>query len=326
MDSVRGQVSLVETSHARLRSASFLDGREKFWTGERRVPLVLGTNALGTYALGTDGPHSAPRFIFHVGFCGSTLLARLLDRPGTVLALKEPQCLADLAGQRRAIMAGEAIAPIGLLIDHALGRLHEAGAGLEPVVVKPTNWVNSLLQDLCAPERDVRAVFVSMDRRAFLGAVFRGGRARLEFCTRLAAEIAAVTARGNALLGRAIASTDDPLARAARITALLHALQETQFDSAIAANGWPDEVRVDFADLVAHPAAVLPRVRSVLGLKPADDDPVRSVRLMQRHTKNPATAFTPSNRLQEDDAVERHHGARFDAALSWLESIRGDLG
>lgn len=309
LDGVKGEAAYALTDRASLRGASFLDGRERFWREQRLVPLQLEGG----------GTHPARRFVFHVGFCGSTLLARLLDQPGRVLALKEPQCLADVAGQRQRLAAGEGVAAIADLLDHALGRLGEVGEPEVAVVVKPTNWVNSLLPELCAPGRVERALFVSMDRRAYLGAVFRGGRSRLEFCTRLAAEVAAVVPGGSALLVEAIERDGDPLDRAARIVVLLHALQEKLFDDAIAANGWTSSSRVDFAHLAQHPATVLRRARKVLGLDHLDDDPERPSLLMERHTKDPSNTYRPGSRLREDGEVETHHGARFDDALDWLE-------
>lgn len=310
MDSVAGEAIEVTTTPARLRAASFLDGRERFWTGERLIDLVPGPSA-----------RTAARMICHVGFCGSTLLARLIDDPGRVLVLKEPQCLADIASQRQAIAAGSAAAPLPALVDHALSALSRSSAGHETIVIKPTNWVNSLVGELCAPRRATRAVFVSMDRRAYLGAVFRGGRERLEFCTRLAAELAPAVSDGEGLLRAAIAADGDPFDRVARIAALLHLLQERLFAEAIAANGWDDAVRVQFADLVAQPDEVARQVRSILGLGDPVTDAARSSHVMERHTKDPSRQFDPAGREDEDAAVEHHHGARFDAALAWLDGV-----
>jgi hypothetical protein len=313
MDCIRGETLVVRTTRARLRDASFLDGRERFWTGESLVPLKLRA----TLEPGVS------RFICHVGFCGSTLLARLLDIPGQALVLKEPQCLADIAGQRSAIVAGEAVAPLEHLLAHALDQLGRLACRDFPLVVKPTNWVNSLVPQLCPPGRGVRAVFISMDRRAYLGAVFRGGRERLEFCTRLAAQIAPVVPDGERLLHRAIGEGGDPFDRVARIVVILHALQEALFDSAIAANGWPETARIDFAQLVMQPEVAAHQGRQVLGLPHPATDPNRAARLMERHAKNPASAFDPPGRQREDDEIERHHGARFDAALGWLDTLSG---
>ncbi len=307
LDGVRGDAVLVQTDTGRLRSATFLDGRERFWTSERVVDLEL------------QAPRNnrTDRLIFHVGFCGSTLLARLLDDAGQTLVLKEPQCLADIAGQRRAISSGDAIAPLDRLVDYALGCMALAGQSDEQVVIKPTNWVNSIIPVLCAPGARARAVFLSMDRRAFLGAVFRGGRARLEFCMRLAGEIAPVVQGGEQRLHEAIAIDDDPFNRSARIVSLLHALQERLFDEAIAANEWPDAARIDFAELAGDPHGVAATARSILGLTPPTHNE-EAAEILERDAKNPARAFDRARREREDEEVERHHGARFDAALDWL--------
>ena len=308
LDGVEGEAEIATTDRGRLRASSFLDGRERFWSDKRVVPLHLG---------GVTTP-PATRFVFHTGFCGSTLLARLLDRPGKVLSLKEPQCLADIAGQRAALAAGRGVAPIGALIDHALHALGAAGERELPIVVKPTNWANVLLPELCAPGRTAAAVFVSMDRRAYVGAVFRGGRDRIAFCSRLAAALAPVLPAGESLLGEAVAGAGDPLDRAARLTVLLHAMQEALFDRAIAANGWSSAARIDFAHLAQHPAAVLRRARQVLGLDIGGEDDTHAFDLMDRHTKDPASPFDPGQRLRHDQEIERHHAQRFDAALDWI--------
>lgn len=310
MDSVEGDAVMVATDRARLSKASFLDGRETFWSEQRLCRLAPAPPAVTP----------ATRFVFHVGFAGSTLLARLLDWPGHVVVLKEPQCLADLAGQRELIEAGKGIAPIGRLLDYALAELGSAGGPDVPVVVKPTNWVNGLLPELCAPRRIDHALFVSMDARHYLGATFRGGNERLAFCARLASSIAPVVPRGAALLERAIASTDDPFGRMARIMAVLHWLHESLFDRVIEANGWPDDVRIDFADLLARPDRVLQRAQEHLALPARPPQTGRAAMLMKRHTKDPASAFRPAARAQEDEFIEQRYGARFDEALAWLDS------
>ena len=132
--------------------------------------------------------------------------------------------------------------------EHRWRQAVEQGHPDIPVVVKPTNWVNPLLPRLCAPGRIDHAVFVSMKRRHYLGATFRGGIDRLAFCARLAGQTAPVVPHGAALMHAAIESTSDPFGRMARIMALLHWLQESLFEDAIARNGWPDALRIDFDD------------------------------------------------------------------------------
>lgn len=313
MDSVEGEAIVVATDRSRLASASFLDGRETFWREQVLRPLDLRPTSA----------EKATRFVFHVGFAGSTLLARLLDWPGQVAALKEPQCLADIAGQRELIAAGKAIAPLEPLLDYALSELGKVGGNGISVVVKPTNWVNSLLPELCAPCRIEHAVFVSMKRRRYLGATFRGGNDRLAFCARLASQIAPVVRGGNALMQSAMASAPDPFERMARIMALLHWLQETLFDDAIARNGWPDAVRIDFESIVTNPEGIVQQAQEQLGLPVLPPEPERAAILMKRHTKDPSNPFQPAIHARADEFIEERYGACFDRALEWLDAVIG---
>lgn len=162
-----------------------------------------------------------------------------------------------------------------------------------------------------------------MDRRACLDAAFRGGRKRLELCIRRAAQIAAVVPNGGAVLAEATLAGCDPLDRGARIVALLHALQESLCDEAIAVNGWPASARIDFAHLVRHPAGVLRRARRLRALEPVGDDAERAHLLVERHTTDPSAAFVAGLRLREDGEVETRNAARFDGALEWLEGSWG---
>ncbi len=309
MDCIRGEAIVTTCDRPSLHNATFLDGREQFWQAERLIPLV------------PMGAGAAPvrRFIFHVGFAGSTLLARLLDDPGRVLTLKEPHCLADLAGQRAAIEAGEAIAPLDVLVDHALGRLGDLGHEDLPVLVKPTNWANCILRELCNPRRKVSAVFVSMPLRDYLTAVFRGGRDRLAFCARLAADMAKLTPAASVSMSRAVQSSSDPLDQMARFAALLHWMQEREFSWAIAANGWSDDVRIELDELLDRPNRTAARARKTLGLPKAARSSMRTERLLNRHAKEPSQPFSMNRHEEQSREVERHHGARLDAAAAWLD-------
>ena len=92
----RRQIEFVRTDLGRLRAAIFLDGRERFSDGKPEIE-ASPQSSVGEPAVGGD------RMIFHQGFGGSTLLARLLDRCGAAIVLKEPQCLVDLADWQRGL-------------------------------------------------------------------------------------------------------------------------------------------------------------------------------------------------------------------------------
>src|SRR5690349_12255151 len=78
----------VDVDEALLARAPFLDRRlEVDWNGALRVD-----------AAAVAAPDVAPpAFVFHTAFCCSTLLARALDAPPRVVALKEPLALMSLS-------------------------------------------------------------------------------------------------------------------------------------------------------------------------------------------------------------------------------------
>ncbi len=306
LDSLSGNAVIADTDSARLQAASFLDGREAF-AAEEQLVSIRPADLL---------PLRPAAFVFHVGFCGSTLLARLLDQPGSVLALREPQCLTDIASQRRAIRAGQAIAGFAPIIGHALANL---GQGDERIVIKPSNWINGALPDLVACGAIARAVFLTCDRREFLIAAFRGGRDRLAFCARLASELADEFANGTAILAHEAALDCDPLDRIARICALLHAMQEALFAQTRARAAIPDAALLTFAELIADPAGTVARAQAALGL-PAGNAAAEKDAL-SAHSKDPQRRFSSVDSAAANAVVEHHHAARFDQALAWAAAL-----
>ncbi|HQR25171.1 MAG TPA: hypothetical protein PK163_10320, partial [Steroidobacteraceae bacterium] len=90
-------LTLVPMSEQLYREVNFLDDREIPMDGSREVPLDAAIRAL-------DQLHPPPRplhWIFHVAFCGSTLVSRCLEQLATAFVLKEPFAVHDLAHRRR---------------------------------------------------------------------------------------------------------------------------------------------------------------------------------------------------------------------------------
>lgn len=91
-------------------------------------------------------------FIFHSGFCRSTLLMRALQVEGKSIALAEPGILNALAryGQRNQALVDAVV--------RLLARPHSEG---ESVLIKPSNFPNRLVPSLMKSQPDARAIFVT---------------------------------------------------------------------------------------------------------------------------------------------------------------------
>lgn len=299
----------VSTSPSRVRSPSFLDGRERFWDQEFVAPLSDTKPA----------DASKPAYIFHVSFCGSTLLATLLDLPGSVLAIKEPHALVDASDWvNRHAEATSSIPGVLHTIEKWL--VEPASAG-EVVVVKPSNWANNLISHLCDPLAATRAIFVSMQCYEFLKAVFRGGRDRMAYTARVTAHLASSEA-SRELLREAIAGGTDPLDQIARMAGLLHRLQEHTFREALHCNGWDRRHWVDFSQLLNHPVETVLGAASALTLYvDAADLEERVARRITKHSKSLDITFSADRRVIEDQEVERHYHAVLKRAADWSGSL-----
>lgn len=140
-DADRGLYHLAQVSRASYKQTSFLDHRIQ--------PLPTLTRSVNEAQLVAilrqiKNPHSA--WIFHTGFCCSTLLASCLDHPETTLVLREPMVLSRLAQLKRDQREKQ---PGQELISNVLAMCERSYPG-EALLIKPSNFANALLPDLAS--------------------------------------------------------------------------------------------------------------------------------------------------------------------------------
>jgi hypothetical protein len=307
LDALEDRVMLVETDINRLKQASFLDGREQFWSSSS----VESGSSLTGGALGHD--RGTVGWIFHVGFCGSTLLTRLLESSCEVLSLREPQCLVDLSDQLAQARTNGKLTQIERWLNTASAHFAALPGGDRKTIVKPSNWANSLLPLLESAGLLHNALFVTMERRAWLHACVRGGRDRLAYVARCADHAVRADANGAhmELLKSAITGTADPIDQAVRLAALLYELQNAGFDRVdpLAAR------TLDYAEIARSPADALHKAQTLLGISAIPSDPG----IIGWHAKDPKRRFDKDAREQEDRAVNAEHSDRIDAAMAWID-------
>jgi hypothetical protein len=265
------------TTEQQVREAAFIDGRTDIWAGP---PVSI---PFGGIDASTTSPAAPGRYIFHMSFCGSTLLARLLDRPGKALALKEPNCLVDLADWKTA-GAGKDFEAV-LRFSRAL--LQRPWAKGEAVVVKPSSWANNLLDELAA---DAAAVFVTIPRGRFVRAVLRGGD-----------------------------STDEPLGKVVRLALVAHQLQLEAFARAMA--GANRLIAFEEIETALFDAAS--KAARLLGLDLAAEELEDNVRQWAKANAKADAPFSADVRQAEDEEVERLYAALISGALAWADDAFG---
>jgi len=319
IDPVRREIIWVRTTTHCLREALFLDGRSVFWVGEPR------SQSFGSFLTGTPDIAHPERNIFHMAFCGSTLIARILEASDAAVVLKEPQILVDLADWRKALvrqgLTDPDFEPILRAARHTLASIGNGGA---PVVVKPSNWANNLLADLSAGPDKMRPLFITIAAEPFLHAVFRGGRDRIVFTARAADHMAYAFANGRDLIAGAVLASTDPLQQVAHLAALLHRMQSELFRSAQARVDWSGRI-IDFSEITNQPAAAAGRAAEILDLEIPSQSLTRAASAVAAsNAKQPDTPYLPADREIENRAVLDEHRDRIEKALAFAANVRPD--
>ncbi len=317
MDVGADRIAFLPVARHLLQRASFLDGRETIAVGE---PVTL--SAVAALDLPLPPSDEPDRFLFHMSFCGSTLLTRLLEQPGKALVLREPHGLVGLADWKA--KRGHRQDPrVQRYANVARASLRARWEKDERIVVKPTNWCNNLIPELCGP--NVRPLFVTIAPRNFLRAVFRGNRERIAFTILAAQHFAARAPADAALLAAAVRDLPESLDRAAAIILLALHFQQRAFGAAMAAGGWGSAHLIDYEQIVAAPFEAGEAANRALDLGLTPNEIAEGVgRSMSRNAKLAGRGFSAEGQDGVNDAIEHGHARHFDAAMAWASATIPD--
>lgn len=305
-----GVASLVDADPDVLRAASFHDGRERFWRGEpREWPLTELLREAARAVVPIE------RYIFHVGFCGSTLLARMIDQPGHALVLREPQALTDIAAYRSALAsAGVGDARSASVLSATRAMLARNLMPGEPIVIKPSSWINNLLPALCAQPATIHPLFLDISRNGFLVAALRGGSRRLDYIARAALHYSHARDMDARCLAAALRSDGDQLDKLLLLTVLAFHFQKDLFARALAAGGWDRKHMLTMEDIRTDPVAALEKAAIALNLSIESAAPWE-----RRHAKQPDAAFSWEEQDAVDGRIATEYGARIERACTWAD-------
>ena len=315
-------ISFIETDRGLLSASAFIDGRTPL-TRTDQVTHVPVDHALGWL---DATPAQPDRLIAHTAFCGSTLLARVLDIEGRSFAYKEPQILIDLAKLKA---AGHAICKDKekwrRLVAFCLAQFRLPWAQGEVCLIKPSNWANTLLPDMLSASRDMRLVLMRLDLEAFLIAVLRGGNARIGYCLSCLNHFLAGNS-GQAKLARA---TDQaalpPLVKVLRLVAILHQIQVGIFNSL--ARKLPTEHVMQFTKeqllLSPHETTLAASKTLELGLD-AETCAASWTRNARNDSKQSDEIYDQQKALKADRDLAHRHKTEIADVMFWAGSTLQD--
>jgi hypothetical protein len=269
----------------------FLDGRIS--------PLANTSIRVPVSALTEHVPTPAPTsWIFHVAHCGSTLLARALDKPDANLVLREPKALRQLVlnSDPRRLAALMAMLSTRYVPDL-------------PTVVKANVPVNFLLPQLADFDPQARAIILHLGLRDYLLAILRHDVQR-DWVRRVTGQLA-----GH--LGDLSGASD-----AERVAGLWAAQMEV-FAAMI--SRLPNARTLDAEHFFAEPGRCLNLAASHLSvpMSEAEIERITAGPLFATYSKNPRLAFNNSMRLERRAELERTLASELDEAERWVAKRRG---
>jgi len=107
-------------------------------------------------------------YLFHSSFCGSTLIASVLQHPDTFLALKEPTVLWRISGLKQNPDLALSDSQLQQLLKVSLSSLCESFHSNQQVVIKPTNLASNLIEDIRKVQSDARMVLLYDDLQSYI--------------------------------------------------------------------------------------------------------------------------------------------------------------
>ncbi|MBJ7439558.1 MAG: hypothetical protein JHD35_11100 [Sphingopyxis sp.] len=257
-------------------------------------------------------------FIFHSGFCCSTLLTACLDRPGLASGLSEPMILNDVVGWR---MRGASPDSVMSLLTDALRLLARPFPGDPAVVIKPSNVVNGLAAAMLAAQPQARAITMHAPLDDFLVSIAKKGidgrRWVRELFVKLRAE-GRVQSLGFTDLDF-LGQTD------LQIAAMAWLAQQSLFQSLI--SGAPDRVRsLDSTTFLAQPDTILTQAAAHFGL-PLDSDQLAQILAgpLQRNSKD-GRRFTAADRAADYDGSRTAHADEIGKVVLWTHEVARSVG
>lgn len=263
-------------------------------------------------------PAELPVFVFHSGFCCSTLLARAFDAPGRCLSLKEPDVLMGLANALRMRSDPAANKELLRVVLGLLARRFKPG---ESILIKPTNSANTLL----APVLDLGAPVLVLygDLRSFLVSVLKKGEACKAFI-RTQYNIFSLDDGGLAGIPSRQAMTFTDL----QVATLVWRHQLEMFQRELTQRTSGNIASLDFRGLLEAPAATLEAVARHLGL-PHDRamlDNVASGPVFSQNSKFSDLVYDAGQRARDEASLEKQHAEALEQIDEWAGSLNLGTG
>ena len=310
-DLPKEQVLLSTMTETAYQQASFLD--QRLFTPDLQRQVVSWTDVASI----SLPPLAKPQYIFHIGHVGSTLVSRLLGELDSVLALREPAILRQLA---ELWVTGPA--EISWTREQQIQRLDQVESWLsrvfhddQRVMIKASSFVSPLARPLLAAGGTALFLFASPER--YLQTILAGDASKQEAAA--LAEIRLMRLQQHC--GEPLAAKDGlSLARVAALGWLCEmvTLSDAQSHSPEASIAW-----MDFDDFLDQPLeqlrAAADHFEREISTESARD--LISSPIMTRYSKAPEFNYSASLREELLAEAAQIHADDIRQTLLWVDQL-----
>jgi hypothetical protein len=306
-----GSFSLVKVSEPELSALPFL---AQNWDRSHLSKVRLSAETVLTH-LGQPDVKPSPNFIWHTGFCCSTLLTRALHMPQGNTTLREPQVLLILAELKRYnyFSNGRLNPRLMAAAFSLLSRPFSPGAR---VTLKPANVAGFLVPD-AARLTSGRMLFLYSDCRSFLISVAKRGENGMRFARR---GFGIIAGDGNEAFQwpmHEVMELSD-----LRVAALMWHMQIGEFLRNIPSLPSDRVASLDCDALLADPAGVLGKLDEFLGLGLPEGHVCRTIDTVLRHdAKSPDMPYDAARRRAEYARIAEIWGEDLDEIVAWSYEV-----
>ena len=267
---------------------------------------------------GMQRPDTPLHYIFHSGFCCSTLMARALHQSGMATSLSEPTILRDMAGFESRSADKTLYREV---LDTSLSLLAHPFSPGECVIAKPSCTVNGHAADLLAMRDTSRAIFLYAPLRVFLNSI-----ARKAITGRLwARELFIVLQKSKHMdLGfseeQLFGQTD------LQIAGLAWLIQNMRFTSVLEQFGDGRIRTIDSEAFIANPAKTLHAVGKLFDLTLSEERAaeIGESAIFRTHSKF-GEEFDAESRREERASAENAHADEIEKVAVWVETVAGTI-
>lgn len=311
-DPARDQIHFIPANRNDHRSAVFLT--DEYLKGARS-PRAIDRSL----AVSGNKNHAPIHFIFHSGYCCSTLLARAFDIPGVSMGFKEPVILNDIVGMRARNGGDESIEDI---LSDTLALLAHPFEDGETLIVKPSCLINVIAQDMLSSRPQSKALLLHAPLQDFLGSIARKGLwGRLWVRELMSKQLR------DGMINLGLEGDDYLRLTDLQAAAVSWLTQQSLFASML--ETLPNErlISLDSSTLMASPEANMQRLCQHFGLS-VDSEDLKTIvtgPVFMSHSKT-KTQFDSRARDADREAGLKLHAEEIEKVSTWAKIVAENAG